>query len=143
MATKVRMRCPGCGMLVDQERLNGVHEFEIIIHEIGSRGRGKIYNVYRKPDKIEGNAFLHFKMGIAAKFREIADRMEGSLEDEFVDAEYVDEDGGDEEWLLESESEIVPVPQVLLGEVMEVESVEVTESETVLKSEAELKETET
>lgn len=139
------MRCPGCGMLVDQERLNGVHEFEIIIHTIGSRGRGKIYNIYRKPDNIEGNAFLRFKMGLAAKFREIADRMERDLKDEFVSAEYVDEneDGGDEEWRLESEVEVVPVPQVLLREVMEAESVEVQESETVLKAEAELKETET
>lgn len=143
MATKVRMRCPGCGMLVDQERLNGVHDFEIIIHEIGSRGRGRIYNVYRKPDKIEGNAFVHFKMGIAVKFREIADRLESSLGDEFVDAEYVDEDGGDEEWRLESGPEVVLVPQVLLGEVTEAESMEVQESETVLKAEAELKETET
>ena len=111
MATKIRMRCPGCGMLVDQERLNGVHDFEIIVHEIGSRGRGKIYNVYRKPNKVEGNAFFYFKIGLAAKFREIADRLEGNLRDEVdteddademvVDAEYEVQAGGDEVWHLE------------------------------------------
>ena len=139
MAITIRMRCPGCGILVNQERLDGEHEFEIVIHEVGSRGRGKIYNIYRKPAKIEGDAFLVFKMELAAKFRAIADRLESTLRDEYVDAEYVDEDGGDKQWRLESEAEVVQMPQVSLGEVQEAESVEVQESVSILTAESESK----
>lgn len=137
MATKIRMRCPGCGMLVDQKRLSGIHDFEIIVHQIGSRGRGKIYNVYRKPNKIEGQAFKFFKVSLAAKFYEIADRLQGKVGAEYVDAEYVDtdDDRGDEEWRSESASETVFVPEVLLEDLMEAESVEEQEPETVVEIE--------
>lgn len=84
MSKRIRCRCPLCGMLVSQKQLDGEHDFEFIIHEIGSKGRGKIYNIYRKPDKVEGQGFLLFTMALAEKLYKVADgllekvRAEGS-----------------------------------------------------------------
>lgn len=75
MAKIIRCRCPVCGMLVRQNRLNEDHDFEFVVEEIGSKGRGRIYHVYRKPDKVEGTALLHFKLALAGKLHDIADRL--------------------------------------------------------------------
>ncbi len=98
-------------MLVTQKQLNQEHDFEFIIQETGSKGRGRIYNVYRKPNKIEGNAFLYFKMALASKLHDIADRLheniraevgrENDADEMVVDAHYEVQVGGDEAWHLE------------------------------------------
>jgi len=82
VAKRVRCRCPACGMLVTQKQLNQDYDFEFIIQEIGSRGRGRIYHVYRKPDKVEGGAFVYFKANLAEKFYQIADRLMGEVKAE-------------------------------------------------------------
>ena len=82
MAKRVRCRCPACGMLVTQNQLNKDYDFEFIIQETGSRGRGRIYHVYRKPTKVEGGAFVYFKAGLAKKFYQIADRLMGEAKAE-------------------------------------------------------------
>ncbi len=46
MANNVRMRCPCCGMLVWQDRLNRDYAFELARQEIWSEGRGRIRNRY-------------------------------------------------------------------------------------------------
>lgn len=77
MAKRIRVRCPVCGMLVTQNRLDEDYDFEFIIQEIGSKGRGGIYHVYRKPDKVEGDALHYFKITLAGKLHQIADRLLG------------------------------------------------------------------
>lgn len=80
MAKIIRIRCPVCGMLVTQKQLDDDHEFEFKIQIIGSRGRGKIYHIYREPDKVEGKAFLMFKLVLAEKLRAVADRLVESVQ---------------------------------------------------------------
>lgn len=80
VAKRVRCRCPLCGMLVTQKQLNGEHEFEFKIQIIGSRGRGKIYHIYREPDKVEGEAFVMFKLSLVQKLRDVADRLLDSIQ---------------------------------------------------------------
>ena len=75
MAKRVRCRCPLCGMLVTQKQLDGEYDFEFVIQETGSRGRGRIYNVYRKPDKVEGKALAFFKVALAQKVYALAERL--------------------------------------------------------------------
>ncbi len=67
-------------MLVTQKQLDGEHEFEFKIQETGSKGRGKIYNVYREPGKIEGEAFLVFKLALVQKLYAVADRLRDSIQ---------------------------------------------------------------
>ncbi len=67
-------------MLVTQKQLDGQYEFEFKIQETGSRGRGKIYHIYREPDNVEGEAFLVFKMSLVQKLRDVADRLLDSIE---------------------------------------------------------------
>jgi len=75
VAKIIRCRCPVCGLLVTQNRLNEEHHFEFIIQEIGSKGRGGIYHIYRKADKVEGNALVYFKAILAGKLHDIADSL--------------------------------------------------------------------
>lgn len=82
MAKIIRCRCPVCGMLVRQNRLNEEHDFELLVEEIGSKGRGRIYHIYRKPDKVEGEALLYFKVNLAGKLHEIADSLLEEARDE-------------------------------------------------------------
>lgn len=97
MAKRIRCRCPVCGILVTQDRLNESHDFEFIVHEIGSRGRGRIYNIYRKADKVEGEAFFYFKAGLAQKLYQIADRLMGEVKEaakgiqKHIPEEYIEE----------------------------------------------------
>lgn len=80
MSKRIRCRCPLCGMLVTQKQLDGEYEFEFKIQEILSKGRGKICNVYRKPNLVEGEAFLIFKLALVQKIRDVADRLFDSLQ---------------------------------------------------------------
>lgn len=109
MSKRVRCRCPLCGMLVTQEQLNGEHEFLFKIQETGSRGRGKIYHVYREPNNVEGEAFLAFELGLVQKLRNLADRLFASIESRAekmaLEAAEVD---ADYEWVIPP-VEIVPV----------------------------------
>lgn len=75
MSKRVRCKCPVCGVIVTQERLNEEHQFELIIHEVGSRGRGKIYNIYRKADVKETEDFQLFKAVLARKLQNIAESL--------------------------------------------------------------------
>lgn len=80
MSKRIRCRCPLCGMLVTQKQLDGEYEFEFKIQEILSKGRGKIYNVYREPNSVEGEAFLIFKLSLVQKLRDVAERLYDSLQ---------------------------------------------------------------
>ena len=62
-------------MLVTQKQLDGEYDFEFVIQETGSRGRGRIYNVYRKPDKVEGKALAFFKVALVEKLYAVAERL--------------------------------------------------------------------
>lgn len=47
MASKIRARCPICGMLVWQSRLNKNYAFEFVIQESRGKGYQKIENKYK------------------------------------------------------------------------------------------------
>lgn len=55
MSKHVRLRCPICGMLSWQSRLQKRWEFEVVIQETHSAGKGKgYYNKYSAPEDAEG-----------------------------------------------------------------------------------------
>lgn len=58
----VRIRCPICGMLGWQSRFAKEFDFEVIIHEIGSKGRGRITNKYYPPEHEDGVWILKLAM---------------------------------------------------------------------------------
>ena len=62
MNRHVRIRCPICGMLGWQSRFAKEFDFEVVIHEIGSKGRGRITNKYYPPEHQDGVWILKLAM---------------------------------------------------------------------------------
>jgi len=55
MSKHIRLRCPVCGMLTWQSRLDGDHEFELVVQEIKGKGKGKGFsNRYYSPENAKG-----------------------------------------------------------------------------------------
>jgi len=76
MKKKIRVRCPICGMLVWQDRLNASYEFEVLIQKIVGRGRGKGFsNEYVSP-RDEDGVFL-IKFALADKLEAVARKLRG------------------------------------------------------------------
>ncbi len=104
MSRIIRCRCPLCGVLVNQERLNQDYEFEFVVQEITSKGRGRICNTYRKANVAESTGFQLFKFTLAEKLHAVADRMmekmRADAQGEVVEAEYVE---------LEADGEMFPM----------------------------------
>lgn len=71
MKRHVRIRCPICGMLGWQSRFAKEFDFEVVVHEIESKGRGKITNKYHPPEHQEGVWILKLAL---------IDKMEAALE---------------------------------------------------------------
>jgi len=73
MGKKIRVRCPICGMLVWQSRLNKDFPFEFVLQEVSGRGYKQIENKYKKlrlPDSEGSRIFctmLALKMAEKAK----------------------------------------------------------------------------
>jgi len=80
MSQIVRLRCPVCGMLGNQKRLDGDYEFEVVIQEITSKGRGKIRHRYYQPQSEEGTWLL--KLALADKMRAVLKGLEDEVRDE-------------------------------------------------------------
>ena len=73
MSRHVRIRCPICGMLSWQSRLDKEWEFEVIIQHTTSRGRGRITHQYYPPETEEGTWLL--KLALIDKLRAVADQL--------------------------------------------------------------------
>jgi len=67
-----RMRCPVCGMVVWQKRVNTQQNFEILGQQ--SFGRGKLRWLRHLDPR--GEAVRIFKLLLARRLRQIADRLE-------------------------------------------------------------------
>ena len=73
MSRHVRIRCPICGMLSWQSRLDKEWEFEVIIQHTTSRGRGRITHTYYPPETEEGTWL--FKLALIDKLKAVADQL--------------------------------------------------------------------
>ena len=72
---KVRVRCPCCGMLVWQSRLNKKFPFEFVIQETSSAGRGQIRNRYHRGSIANSEGARAFQAMLALKMIEQAREM--------------------------------------------------------------------
>ena len=124
MGKKVRVRCPTCGMLVWQSRLNKDFSFEFVLQESSGRGYRKIEHKYRGMRVPDSEGAKLFVAMLAVKMVEKAkqlvrmvgadDVMEISLQmlgEDVADDLAVDEDvgGGDVEYVPEMVSHEVEV----------------------------------
>lgn len=74
MSRHVRIRCPICGMLTWQSRLDKDWEFEVLIQHIKGAGRGKGFkHTYYEPETQEGVWMI--KKALADKLEEVARRL--------------------------------------------------------------------
>lgn len=77
MSRIVRLRCPICGMLVNQNRLDEEWEFHLVIQHVTSRGRGRITNRYYEPETEEGTWLL--KLALIDKLEAVAEELRGEV----------------------------------------------------------------
>jgi hypothetical protein len=84
MKHHVRIRCPICGMLSWQSRLDKEFKFEVLVQEIGSRGRGRITNRYYPPEKEEGVWLL--KLALIDKLESVLEELKDEIREEKSEA---------------------------------------------------------
>lgn len=75
MGKKVRVRCPVCGMLVWQSRLNKDFSFEFVLQESSGRGYKRMENKYRGVRVPDSEGAKLFVMMLAAKMVEKAKQL--------------------------------------------------------------------
>lgn len=75
MSKRVRIRCPACGMLVTQKRLNKDYNFEFVIQEITSEGQGGIKNKYKKSRVADSDGAEVFQYMVAMKLMDKAQKL--------------------------------------------------------------------
>lgn len=75
MASVLRMRCPCCGMLVWQDRLNRSYPFEFVRQELSSAGRGRGQIKYHRGNVGDSDASRMFQGLLALKMVEKARRL--------------------------------------------------------------------
>lgn len=81
MARHVRLRCPICGMLTWQSRLDKEWPFEVIIQHIKGKGRGHGFsNRYYAPETEEGTWLL--KLALIDKLEAVAEELRGEVRQE-------------------------------------------------------------
>lgn len=81
MAKHIRIRCPVCGILSWQSRLDKKWQFEIVLQDIKGKGRGHGFsNVYSYPETEEGVWLL--KLAMIDKLEVIIDDLKGELREE-------------------------------------------------------------
>lgn len=80
MSRIIRVRCPICGFLGCQSRLDKEWDFEVLVQQIESRGRGRIRNTYYEPESQEGVFMI--KIALADKLEEVAQRLRDEADSE-------------------------------------------------------------
>lgn len=81
MSRHVRIRCPICGLLTWQSRLDKDWEFQVLIQHTKGAGRGHGWkNTYYEPETEEG-VFL-IKIALADKLEEVASKLRGEARSE-------------------------------------------------------------
>lgn len=75
MGAKVRVRCPVCGMLVWQSRLNKDYDFEFVLQESTGRGYQKIEHSYKPARLADSNSAKMFQLVLALKMIEKAESL--------------------------------------------------------------------
>ncbi len=76
MKKKIRVRCPICGMLVWQDRLNASYEFEVLIQKSVGLGYGKGFHHEYVSPRDEDGVFL-IKFALAEKLEAVARKLKG------------------------------------------------------------------
>lgn len=80
MSKHVRIRCPVCGFRGTQKRLDQNHQFELIIQNTTSGGRGKIRHEYSYPDNEQGVWLL--KLALIEKIEGVLEELKQELREE-------------------------------------------------------------
>jgi hypothetical protein len=98
----IRMRCPCCGMLVWQSRLNADHAFEIVIQRGGRDGA--TYERAQGEGEIVYQALLAYKL--ARKAAQLAEEVDAPFRIEIIDDDVLQErvDAVVGEWAAEAEA---------------------------------------
>ncbi len=103
---KLRVRCPCCGMLVWQSRLNKKFPLEFVIQETTSAGRGKIQTTYHRGAVANSTGARAFQAMLALKMveqaQELLDDVDAGIRLDVVDLESEERfeestDSGDEQ----------------------------------------------
>ena len=88
---KLRVRCPCCGMLVWQSRLNKKFPLEFVIQETTSAGRGKILTTYHRGAVANSHGARAFQAMLALKLveqaQELLDDVDAGIRLDVVDLE--------------------------------------------------------
>ena len=88
---KLRVRCPCCGMLVWQSRLNKKWKLEFVIQETSSAGRGKIQMRYHRGAVANSTGARAFQAMLALKLveqaQELLDDVDAGIRLDVVDLE--------------------------------------------------------
>lgn len=88
---KLRVRCPCCGMLVWQSRLNKKFPLEFVIQEVTSAGRGKIQTTYHRGAVADSHGARAFQAMLALKLveqaQELLDDVDAGIRLDVVDLE--------------------------------------------------------
>lgn len=101
---KVRVRCPVCGMLVWQSRMNKDYPFEFVIQEISGKGYQQIQNRYKKAFMADTDAAKIFQSVLAMKMVEKAEALLKKIDADIkIDVQMSDET---EEELAEAYEEV-------------------------------------
>jgi len=125
LGRKVRIRCPICGMLVWQDRLDEEFDFEVVIQDSRGAGRGKGFtHRYFSPESEEGVWLL--KLALIQKLRSVADDLEREARRE-KDEEHWETIRLGEKWeytfisgsrLVESDIEVLQTPSGVLAHIL-------------------------
>ena len=75
MGNKIRVRCPLCGMLVWQSRLNKDHKFEFVIQQSAGKGYKKIEHKYKLAYMADTDVAKIFQAVLALKMVEKAEEL--------------------------------------------------------------------
>ena len=104
MASKIRARCPICGMLVWQSRLNKNYVFEFVIQESRGKGYQKIENKYKPAYMADTDTAKIFQAVLAMKMVEKAEELLKKIDADIkIDVQMSDET---EEELVEAYEEV-------------------------------------
>jgi hypothetical protein len=105
MGNKIRVRCPLCGMLVWQSRLNKDHVFEFVIQQSAGKGYKKIEHKYKPAYMADTDPAKIFQAVLALKMVEKAEELLKRVDTDIkIDVQMPDET---EEKLAESFEEAV------------------------------------
>lgn len=121
MSKRVRITCPACGMMVDQNMLNKDHDFQFVIQEIYNEGgQGGIRNRYTKSQVANSDGARVFQYMIAMKLLDKAEKLFDEIGEDITIEVHIPDEAEDE--IEEIYEEAVVEPEVEAGYEPEAEA---------------------